>query len=357
MLTRPATETAEVTIAEATLGTYQTTVTATGTVEPSRQADLDFAVSGRVIDVAVEPGDTVKAGAALARLDTAALDAELASAKARLFAAETTAAGDADESSIQRAAHDAEVASGRAALLEAEQNLDAATLRATLAGTVGAVTVEVGDQAGGGASSAGGTAGGGSTSVSAPAVTVIKPTTFVVEADVAAADIDQVSEDLQVTIAPSGAAEDIYGTVTAVGRIAEAEDASGAATFPVTVTVTGKREDLYAGTSADISIIVKQIPDVLTVPTLAVRSDDGTTYVDKVEGSKAERTPVEVGETYGAATEIVSGLVEGDRIQVAVPVEGGTRTRDPDTGRQGGVPGGFGDGQRPGGQGNVGRNP
>ncbi len=355
MLTRPTSEASEATIVEATLGTHQTTVTATGTLEPSRQADLDFAVDGRVTAVAVEPGDTVKVGTALARLDTAALDAALASAQARVSAAETTAAEDADESSIQRAAHDADVASARATLVDAERDLDAATLRATFAGTVAAVTVEVGDQVGagsaGGGSTGGGASGGGATTSSTAAVTVITPKAFVVEADVAAADIAQVSEDLQVTISANGVGEDIYGTVASVGRVAQA-DASGAATFPVTVGVTGKRDDLYAGTSADISIIVQQIPDVLTVPTLAVTSENGATYVEKVDGGAAERTEVEVGQTYGAATEIVNGLVEGDRIQIAPSVQDGTR--NPGTDRQGEGPERVGG--RQGGQG-FGGNP
>ncbi|GAB2781155.1 efflux RND transporter periplasmic adaptor subunit [Nocardioides salsibiostraticola] len=354
MLTRPAAETVEATIAEATIGTYQTTVTATGTIEPSKQADLDFSVTGRVTNVSVEPGDTVKVGDTLAQLDTAALDAELASARAQLEAAETTADEDGEESSVQRASHDAAVASAEATVVGAAQSLDAATLTATFRGTVAAVTVEVGDQAGSGATSTNAGSGGATaTTVSTAAVTVITPKTFVVTADVAADDIDQVSEGLQVTITPSGAAEDVYGTVAEVGRVAEADD-SGAATFPVTVTVTGTQDGLYAGTSADLSIIVKQIPDVLTVPTSAVSSEDGTTYVDKIDGSTTERTTVEVGQTFGAATEITAGLVEGDQMEVAAVVgrtgvDGGTENQAPGIDRQGRGAGG--------GQGDLGGNP
>jgi multidrug efflux pump subunit AcrA (membrane-fusion protein) len=365
MLSRPSAASAQTTTAEATTGTFETTVTGSGTIEPRRQADLDFTVSGRVTAVKVEAGDTVAKGDALATLDTASLDAALASAQAQLDAAETTAASDGSESSVQQASNNASVASAQASVDDAEDSVDAATLRATFAGVVADVTVEVGDQVGNGSSSsasAGGTeATGGSTTTtttSTAAVTVITSTSFVVEADVAADDIEQVAKDLQVTVTPSGATDDVYGTVSEVGRVAEA-DSSGAATFPVTVKITGEQKDLYPGTSADVSIVVKQEQNVLTVPTAALTSEDGTTYVDKVDGSDVTRTKVEVGQTYGTATEITSGLSDGDEVQVT------TTARRPsgagggnDEGGQGAPPGDFGGGQVPGGapQGGFGGN-
>ncbi len=270
MLSRPGEASAQTTTAEATVGTFETTVTASGTIAPSKQADLDFDVSGRVTKVAVEPGDTVAADDVLATLDTASLDASLASAQAQLDAAETAAADDGSESSVQRASNDAAVASAEAGLAEAEENLDAATLRATFGGTVAAVSIEVGDQTGSGTSSSGGgQAATGETTTTSAAVSVITPTSFVVEAEVAADDIAQVKDGLQVTVTPSGADAEIFGTVAEVGRVATAST-SGAATFPVTVKITGEQEGLYAGTSADIAIVVKQVQDVLTVPTQAV---------------------------------------------------------------------------------------
>lgn len=100
-----------------------------------------------------------------------------------------------------------------------------------------------------------------------------------------------------------------------IGAVAET-DSSGAAAFPVTVEVTGKRKDLYAGTSAELSIIVQQRTDVLTVATRALESEDGATYVNVVRDGETQRTEVEVGETYGATTEIVSGLAAGDVVEI-----------------------------------------
>ena len=71
LLTRPSgAAAAQQVTATVAAGTYQQTVSATGTLEPTREADLDFAVSGRVTSVRVAAGDKVSKGDRLATLDT-----------------------------------------------------------------------------------------------------------------------------------------------------------------------------------------------------------------------------------------------------------------------------------------------
>jgi multidrug efflux pump subunit AcrA (membrane-fusion protein) len=358
-------------------GTFQQTVTASGTIDPADEADLSFEVSGRVTKVKVKAGDKVTKGEVLARLDTVSLDAALATANAQLEAAETTAADDGSSSSTQQASNNAAVASAEADVQTAKDNLAAATLKSTISGTVAAVDVVVGDQASGSASSSsdssGGSSGasggasggtGGSTSstgssssssTSTAAVTVVTPKKFVVDVDVAATDIKQVKKGLQAQITPNGATAAIFGTVKDVGLVAETSS-SGAATFPVTVSVTGSQSGLYSGTTADVSIIVKQVPNVLTVPTLALSTSGGKTYVQKVNGSSTKKTAVTVGETYGASTEIKSGLKAGDKIQLTTPgqLRTGTGTRTGTRTGGTGFGGGFGGAAPPGGAGGFG---
>ena len=85
----------------------------------------------------------------------------------------------------------------------------------------------------------------------------------------------------------------------------------------MTVAVTGAQTGLYAGTTADVSIIVKQVDDIVTVPTQALTTTDGKTYVTKVDGSSTKKTAVTIGETYGASTEVKTGLVVGDQVEIA----------------------------------------
>src|SRR5690606_39194700 len=44
-------------------------MTASGNLQPNRQVDLRFSVSGRVVEVFVQPGDRVEADTPLVRLD------------------------------------------------------------------------------------------------------------------------------------------------------------------------------------------------------------------------------------------------------------------------------------------------
>jgi macrolide-specific efflux system membrane fusion protein len=167
-------------------------------------------------------------------------------------------------------------------------------------------------------------------------ISIVSTNSFIVDGTVAAADAEQLKKGLQAEITATGVDDTIYGTVSEVGLVAQTND-SGAAVFPVTIEVTGKQKDLYAGVSATVSIVVKQIPDVLAVATNALSTEDGKTYVTKLVHGKEVKTEVETGKTYGMATEVTSGIEEGDEIVVR-----GFRARTGGSGeqQQGGFPGG-----------------
>jgi macrolide-specific efflux system membrane fusion protein len=180
-------------------------------------------------------------------------------------------------------------------------------------------------------------------------VTIQSTGHYVIDATVASDDVKRLKKGLQAEITPTGVTDPVYGTVTAVGLVAETSP-SGAAVFPVTIEVTGKRKDLYAGTSADASIVVKQVEDVLTVPSRALQTDGDTTYVMKVVDGKSVKTTVETGTTYGMSTEVTSGLEDGDEVEIpgfTAPSGGGGTNQE----RQ--MPG-FGNMQMPAGGGQGG---
>lgn len=298
--------------------TLKQTVTASGTVAAATTAELSFDVSGTVTAVYVEPGEKVKKGQRLAAIDDDVLQAELDAAESSLTAARTARSLDVadDASEVQLAADDAAVLAAESKLAQAQDAVDDAVLRSTTKGTVTDVGLEVGDTAGSG--SVTGSAGSADGSDSGT-ITVVSTGEFVVDASVASADIEKVSVGLQAELSVSGVDETVYGTVEEVGLVAET-DSTGAAVFPVTIQVTDQRDDLFGGTSADVAIVVSQRADVLTVDSRAITTEGDKTYVEKVTDSKTgttERTEVEVGETSGMATEITSGLSEGDVVEVA----------------------------------------
>lgn len=335
--------------------TVRETTAVSGTIEPADTADLDFAVSGTVTAVLVEAGDTVRKGQALARVSDNALVASRRAALATLDAALTQQDEDQDDdaSDTQLAADQTSVVAARSSLASARQAVRDATLTATIKGTVTAVGLEVGDVVGSGQSTGGSSSTTTDTTTSTAAFSIVSTGTFLLDATVAAADVDQVKEGLQAELTVSGVTDTIYGTVSSVGRVATTSSA-GAAVFPVTIAVTGSRDDLYAGTTADATVIVSQEPDVLTVSTQALQSDGDTTYVDQVVDGATVRTDVEVGETYGMTTEVTSGLVEGDVVEVPGFTAGGGGGGNTGGGQQQQFPGGgTGDFQPPAGFGGT----
>lgn len=108
-------------------GAVVATVNGSGTVAAARELNLAFEASGTVAEVLVAEGDTVREGQALARLDPADLELQVASAQAALDSARTKLAqvteGDVQQADIT--AQQAVEASARAQLASAQAQLEA----------------------------------------------------------------------------------------------------------------------------------------------------------------------------------------------------------------------------------------
>ncbi|MGZ4594888.1 MAG: efflux RND transporter periplasmic adaptor subunit [Actinomycetes bacterium] len=349
-------------LATVSKGTVRQTVSATGTLTPAQQADLSFAVSGTVTSVAVSEGDQVRAGDVLATVGRSALRADLDAAEASVTAASEQLSSDlaAAASDTALAADRANLRSARSSRRSAAEALADASLRSTVTGTVVSVDLAAGDQVSGSGGSA--PSGGADTGTAAKSgtITVISTNAFDVDASVSAADLPSLKKGLQAQITPTGSRQTLFGTVSSVGLVAESST-SGTSTFPVSIAVTGKVTGVYAGSSATVSIIVRQLTDVLTVPTAAVHSARGrTTVTVSAKGATHERA-VTLGDVFGAQTVVTKGLTAGDQVVIAtlrLPAGATTnRTGNGQPGFGGGVFPGAGGGGPPGQPGQGGQGP
>lgn len=342
------------TTTQVTASTMKESVSATGTVDAAKTADLGFEVSGTVTKVYVKQGRTVSVGQALAKVDPTALVATRTAARASLSAAETqlTDDEDADASAVQLASDQSAIISARASLDQARTDVQNAVLRSTIAGQITSLDLTVGDLvgsgSGGSSSSSSGSSGSTSstssstTSSSSAEVTVTSTGDYVVDATVAASEASELKKGLEAQVTVTGVTDTVYGTVSSVGAVAET-DTSGAAVFPVTIQLTGDQSDLFAGASATASITVKETPNVLTVSSRALQTSGSTTYVMKMVDGQAVKTVVKTGTTYGAVTQILSGLTSGDTVQVpgfSPPAGAGTGRSTTGYGGGSGTPGG-----------------
>ncbi|WP_294179834.1 efflux RND transporter periplasmic adaptor subunit [uncultured Schumannella sp.] len=333
------------TTAIASLETLDKSVSTSGTLSPLVNEEVSFAVSGTVTKVAVEEGDTVEAGDTLATVDTLSLDAALLQAKADLASAEAKLSNSSDESDgstadlAQISANAAAVEVAEAAVEDAEDAVDDATLTAPAAGVITAVAVEVGDSVG---SAAGG--------ASAAAFTIVGTDAWAVDVTVGEADVALLAVGNQVELATDDGVA-FFGVVSEVGMLPSTD--TGAAAYPVSIDVTGTAEGLFDGISVTAEIIYERRTDVLTVSSAAVTTDGETSTVTVITADGEQVvTTVEVGETVGTLTEIISGIAEGDEVLVATftPGEGnaGTTGGFPEGFTGNFEPGtGFGTGERP----------
>lgn len=117
----------------------------------------------------------------------------------------------------------------------------------------------------------------------------------------------------------------------AVSQIAPAGvQSSGVVNYPVTVALTKTTNATKTGMTANVNIIVTQREDVLTVPNRAIRTVGKQKTVTVLFEGQQIQTPVQVGLSGDSATEIVSGLREGD-----VVVVGTTTTKPTSSGGMG----------------------
>lgn len=344
-------------------------VTASGQVAPKRAVDISAEVTGRIIQITVEEGDTVVPGQLLLRIDPSQYEAALSRARAALASAEASALqARANRDQAKRAfervqelrerdtllvsreqleqsqtqyrvaeavANSAEhqVEQARAAVKEAEEALAKTVLRAPMRGEVTRLAVEVGE-----------TAVPGTFSRDAALLLTISDLS-VIQANVRVDETDvvrlQVGDSTEVTIDafPDTA---FSGRVTKVSKSAVRTAAAAATTQAVDYDVEITLDDPPAGVRPDLSATAKIVTamrdSALAIPIIALTVREHTPISTEVmpqdtTAGKKERegvfvirqgiarfVPVKIGIAGAEHFEVLEGLAEGDSI-VAGPYQ------------------------------------
>ena len=314
----------------------QTSITATGTIEPVTSVSVGTQVSGIVSKLFVDYNSEVKKGQVIAELDKTNLMSQLNTARANLSSAQSSlnyqaanykryktlfekglvSADEYETAQLSYRQSKEQVASAREEVQRAQTNLGYATITSPIDGIVLSKSVEEGQTV--------------AASFSTPELFKIAQdlTNMQVVADIDEADIGGVKEGQRVTFTVDAFPDDTFeGKVTQVRQ--EPTTESNVVTYEVIISAPNKDLKLKPGLTANVTIFTLEKNQVVAIPSKALRFapndailQEGETIEDcegknKVwtkQGSVFKAYPVEVGITNGVLTEITKGLKVGTEI-------------------------------------------
>ena len=326
-------------------GNIQTSITATGTIEPVTSVTVGTQVSGIVNKLYVDYNSEVKKGQIIAELDKTNLISELNTAKANLSSAQSTLAYEqnnfqryktlydkglvsADEFETARLSYlkaKDQVTTSSQSVQKAQTNLGYATITSPIDGVVLSKAVEEGQTV--------------AASFNTPELFTIAQdlTNMRVIADIDEADIGGVKEGQRVSFTVDAFPDDQFeGHVTQVRQQATTE--SNVVTYEVVISAPNNDLKLKPGLTANVTIFTLEKNDVLIVPAKALRFTINEALLQ--EGQKIEDCPgnhklwtldgntfkahaVEIGTSNGVSTEIISGIAADTDVLTDFTISGG----------------------------------
>jgi len=256
------------------------TAEATGQLEPLRQVEVKSRASGEILELLVDTGDQVEAGALMARIDPrevenaysqAVADLDVARARVEISRSQMERSQQLLEAGVitpqENESATLEMANSQAALVRAETNKSLAelrrsdvTIRAPLAGTILQKSVEEGMVI----QSASGSVSGGTTLFIMAALDRMQVRTLVDETDVGKI-IPGMDAVVRVEAFPN---QLFQGSVEKIEPQAVVEQ--NVTNFPVIVTLDNQAGLLKPGMNGDVEVLISERPRALLLPNSAV---------------------------------------------------------------------------------------
>ena len=362
------------TTAKVTRGDIAAAVSASGQLQPSSITTIrpdSNMPTRKLVAINVVEGQSVRAGQALAEIESAGLDLDLASAKARLESQLAKLANlRARPVELDRSLADGDLAQAKATLdaaqegydsaksladkdlvarnqlRDAERQLDVARLRyrnaqlswANVQAQSQTDVIQAQEAALSQAQSdlqksqlifdsatirtpVGGVVAEVTVTVGdlvAPAtalMTVVNPDPMILVALVNENDMVQVKLGQGALVTPSGYPDErLAGRVTQIDLRAQMQ--SNVSVFQTWIEVPNHDRTLLWGMNADAEISVLSLAGVLTLPNNAIRTTGGASTVSILDEGKIVAWDIQAGPSDGVKTQIVAGLDEGEEVLI-----------------------------------------
>lgn len=180
----------------------------------------------------------------------------------------------------------------------AQANANLAQLTASFAGTITAVDLLPGDLV----------------SPGSQAFQIDDLSTLYIDLEVSEIDIQRIQVGQQVDVLFDAIPERQYHAE--VFEIAQVGVSSqGVINFTVTIRLSNPDSSIRPGMTAEASIQIEQVEDVLQLPNRFIFDDSGKRYVNRIVGENVEQVFIQVGLTSSSASEVISSeLKQGDQV-------------------------------------------
>ena len=323
----------------------QTSVTATGTIEPVTSVTVGTQVSGIVAHLYVDYNSVVKKGQVIAELDKTNLISELNTAKANLSSQQSNlnyqksnftryqtlynkglvSANEFENARLTYQQAQQQVNTARENVRKAQTNLSYATITSPIDGVVLSKSVEEGQTV--------------AASFNTPELFTIAQdlTNMQVIADIDEADIGNIKDGQRVSFTVDAFPDDTFqGSIKQVRQQPTTE--SNVVTYEVVISAPNGDLKLKPGLTANVTIFTLEHNGVLSVSNKALRFTPNEALLNKeqsiqdvkadhklwtLEGNVFKAHRVETGTTNGTLTEILSGVDEGAEVLTDFIISGG----------------------------------
>lgn len=294
-----------------TQGSVNRWVTLPGSIKPLQEAMLYAKVPGYLKSISVDKGDSVKAGATLAVLETPELTADLSRYRAEHDAAKAEyertqqAIKQAPDLimpvELDRAKGKYEVANAN---LERTQSLLAFNrITAPFSGVITKRFVDVGAFIPAATS--------GSAAQTAAVLTLMNFSTVRVQVAVPEAEASLVNKGQPARLSVEGLPDRKFeGKVT---RFSYALDDSSK-TMLVEIELPNPKLELRPGMYASVQLAVQRHDNVMLIPTAALVMEKANAFTYTVDGSKAKKRAIKIGFNDGKMVEVQEGIAATDSV-------------------------------------------
>lgn len=289
-----------------------------GTARPALETEISFRVGGEIVDVLIKPGESVRSGDVLARLDSSDYVLQLRQAEAQreqaaalvkqasaqyarvreLYESQNTSKSDLDQARAAAESYQAQLKAAEKAVELSRLQLKYCTLRAPFDGQVAAKMAELRQ-----------TVGAGQT-----VATLTSGRTMEMVVGIPDTLINRVKLGDPATVAFDSIPGRIFtAEVTEVGV-----ENTGKSTYPVRLTIQEQDERIRAGMAGEAAIAFAAVGDgMANVPSVSVVSearDEYFVWVVDPESSRVQKREVVPGALTSSGLQIKSGLAVGEQI-------------------------------------------